>query len=285
AWKNAGGDWYDKNGVLQGSTPYATFTIRGSAFPDNRYYELDVTELVKEYTSGKYENTGFLIKARNENNNYIAFYSNECGKETQKPSLNITKKVSSENIPVVPEIIEKITLNATLTGAIDNRLREASPDAVYQDSTFIDLGGINDAGYRDMMGFDLSEFNNTTEVTSANLFLYWYYPAGNTRPDDTIVEVYRPASSWNTSYVSWNKKDKNVAWKNPGGDWYDKNGVSQGDTPYASITLKGSELPDNKYYELDVTELVKEYVSGKYENTGVLIKARTENNNYIAFYS
>ncbi|MFA7037451.1 MAG: disaggregatase related repeat-containing protein, partial [Methanosarcina sp.] len=79
--------------------------------------------------------------------------------------------------------------------------------------------------------------------------------------------------------------DKNVAWKNPGGDWYDKNGVSQGDTPYASITLKGSELPDNKYYELDVTELVKEYVSGKYENTGVLIKARTENNNYIAFYS
>ncbi|QCR14850.1 hypothetical protein, partial [Methanosarcina mazei] len=72
---------------------------------------------------------------RNENNNYIAFYSNECGKETQKPSLNITKKVSSENIPVVPEIIEKITLNATLTGAIDNRLREASPDAVYQDST------------------------------------------------------------------------------------------------------------------------------------------------------
>ncbi|WP_243466604.1 disaggregatase related repeat-containing protein [Methanosarcina mazei] len=166
-----------------------------------------------------------------------------------------------------------IILRSTATNAEkNNRLREASPDAVYQDSTFIDVGGINDAGYRDMMGFDLSEFNNTTEVTSANLFLYWYYPAGNT---------YRPASSWNTSYVSWNKKDKNVAWKNPGGDWYDKNGVSH----YASITLKGSELPDNKYYELDVTELVKEYVSGKYENTGVLIKARTENNNYIAFYS
>jgi hypothetical protein len=27
------------------------------------------------------------------------------------------------------------------------------------------------------------------------------------------------------------------------------------------------------YYELDVTDLVKEYVSGKYENTGLLIKA------------
>ncbi|WP_235270027.1 disaggregatase related repeat-containing protein, partial [Methanosarcina mazei] len=67
----------------------------------------------------------------------------------------------------------------------------------------------------------------------------------------------RPASSWNTSYVSWNKRDKNVAWKNAGGDWYDKKGVLQGSTPYATITFKGSTLPDNRYYELDVTELVK----------------------------
>ncbi|MFA7036784.1 MAG: disaggregatase related repeat-containing protein, partial [Methanosarcina sp.] len=285
AWKNAGGDWYDKNGITQGDTPYASIALKGSELPDNKYHEIDVTELVNEYVSGKYENTGFLIKARDENNNYIAFYSNECGKETQKPSLNITKKVSSENIPVVPEIIEKITLNATLTGAIDNRLREASPDAVYQDSTFIDVGGMNNAVYRDIMGFDLSEFNNTTEVTSANLSLYWYYPAENSRLNDTVIEVYRPASSWNSSYVSWNNRDKNVAWKNPGGDWYDKNGVSQGDTPYASITLKGSELPDNKYHEIDVTELVNEYVSGNYANTGFLIKARDENNNYVAFYS
>ena len=68
--------------------------------------------------------------------NYIAFYSNECGKETQKPSLNITKKVSSENIPVFLKLLKNHL--ATLTGAIDNR-GEASPDAVYQDS-FIDLG-------------------------------------------------------------------------------------------------------------------------------------------------
>ncbi|WP_235271234.1 disaggregatase related repeat-containing protein [Methanosarcina mazei] len=285
AWKNAGGDWYDKNGITQGDTPYASIALKGSELPDNKYHEIDVTELVNEYVSGKYENTGFLIKARNENNNYIAFYSNECGKETQKPSLNITKKVSSENIPVVPEIIEKITLNATLTGAIDNRLREASPDAVYQDSTFIDVGGMNNAVYRDIMWFDLNEFNNATEVTSANLSLYWYYPAENSRLNDTVIEVYKPASSWNSSYVSWNNRDKNVAWKNPGGDWYDKNGVSQGDTPYASITLKGSELPDNKYHEIDVTELVNEYVSGNYANTGFLIKARDENNNYVAFYS
>ncbi|NLU56531.1 MAG: DNRLRE domain-containing protein, partial [Methanosarcina thermophila] len=44
---------------------------------------------VKEYVSGKYANTGFLIKARSESNNYIAFYSSDCGNENQVPRLNL----------------------------------------------------------------------------------------------------------------------------------------------------------------------------------------------------
>jgi uncharacterized membrane protein len=167
----------------------------------------------------------------------------------------------------------------------DNRLREASPDGVYSDTSFIDIGGINRVRYRDVVQFDLSKYNSDTSIKNAALSLYWYYPAGKTRPNDTVIEVYRPASAWNSSYVSWNKRDKDTAWKNPGGDWYDKNGVLQGSIPYTTITIKGISLPDNKYYKLDVTNLVKEYTSGKYENTGFLIKARTENNNYIAFYS
>jgi len=87
--RTPGGDWYDKNGVSQGSTPYATITIKGSTLPDERYYELDVTELVQEYTSGKYENTGFLIKAKVENRNYIAFYSSEWQDKNQRPKLTI----------------------------------------------------------------------------------------------------------------------------------------------------------------------------------------------------
>ncbi|WP_157860211.1 disaggregatase related repeat-containing protein [Methanosarcina acetivorans] len=279
AWNNAGGDWYDRNGVLQGSTPYATITLEGSDLPDNRYYELDVTDLVNEYISSKYENTGFLIKARTENNNYIAFYSNDCGNENQKPKLTVTEEASVSPIDVQP-------IDVTVSGAKDNRLREASAENVYQSSAYVDVGALSGVGrYRDMMQFDLSEYADYSEVNSATLFLYWYYPAGKARPEDTVIEIYRPADSWNPDYVSWNKKDKRVAWNNAGGDWYDRNGVLQGSTPYATITLEGSDLPDNRYYELDVTDLVNEYISGKYENTGFLIKARTENNNYIAFYS
>jgi uncharacterized membrane protein len=280
AWKNAGGDWYDKNGVSQGSTPYATITIKGSTIPNNKYYELNVTDLVKEYASGKYENTGFFIKAKNENNNYIAFYSSDCGNKSQVPKFNVTKKVY-----VDPDTAVTVTRNATITGAVDNRLRQASSSTVYQTSAFIDVGGMNNAKYRDVMWFDLNGYNSSTVVSNATLSLYWYYPAGSSRPNDTVIEVYRPASAWNSSYVSWNKKNNGVAWTNAGGDWYDKNGVSQSSTPYATITIKGSTLPDNKYYKLNVTDLVKEYASGKYENTGFFIKAKNESNNYIAFYS
>ncbi|WP_424353594.1 disaggregatase related repeat-containing protein [Methanosarcina mazei] len=167
----------------------------------------------------------------------------------------------------------------------DNRLREASPEAVFQNTSFIDVGGMSTGRYRDAMWFDLSKYETSAEIDNATLSLYWYYPAGKTRPEDTVIEVYRPASAWNPDYVSWNKRDRGIAWKNPGGDWYDKNGVLQGSTPYATVTLKSSTLPDNKYYKLDVTDLINEYIGGKYVNTGFLIKARTENNNYIAFYS
>jgi len=281
AWNNAGGDWYDKNGVLQGSTPYATITLKGSDLPDKNYHEIDVTDLVSEYVSGKYENTGLLIKACTENNNYIAFYSSEAGNENQKPKLTVTV---TEEASVSPVDVQPIAV--TVRGAKDNRLREASAENVYQNSAYVDVGALSGVGrYRDLMQFDLSEYADYSEVTSATLSLYWYYPSGKTRSEDTVIEIYRPADSWNPDYVSWNKKDKGIAWNNAGGDWYDKNGVLQGSTPYATITLKGSGLPDNSYHEIDVTDLVSEYVSGKYENTGFLIKARTESNNYIAFYS
>ncbi|MGB9131303.1 MAG: disaggregatase related repeat-containing protein [Methanosarcina sp.] len=273
AWNNPGGDWYDKNGVLQGSTPYATLTLKASTLPKKTYCELNVTELVKEYAAGKYENTGFLIKARNESNNYIAFYSSECGNDSQVPKLNVTKKEISNPIVI-----------ATLNGANDNLIRESSPETIFPNKIFIDVGGLNNSKYRDLILFNLSGYAGATQVSNATLSLFWYYPSSS-RLNDTIIEIYRPASAWNPSYVSWKKKNKGIAWNNSGGDWYDKNGVLQGNTPYATLTLKASNLANNSYCELNVTDLAKEYGSGKYENTGFLIKALYENNNYIAFYS
>ena len=75
---------------MQDNAPYATITISGDQIPDNRYYELDVTKLIQEYANGKSENTtGFIIKAREKDKNYIAFYSSTWKNTSKRPKLSV----------------------------------------------------------------------------------------------------------------------------------------------------------------------------------------------------
>jgi len=211
----------------------------------------------------------------------------------QEGTYNITFNVSdgtlndseTANISVIKKSsnIENNSMN--LSGKLyDNRLREASPTSVFANDAYLDVGGMSTGRYRDIMWFNLSGYVSSTQINNATLSLVWYYPTSS-RPNDTVIEIYRPASSWNPSYVNWNMRNNSVSWNNSGGDWYDKNGVLQGSTPYATLTIKADSIPNNTLCELNVTDLIKEYVSGKYANTGFLIKARSESNNYIAFYS
>ncbi len=184
----------------------------------------------------------------------------------------------------------KIIVNNAISNQIDdsltsydNRLREDSPAGVYSDITYLDIGK-STSTCRDLMWFDLSEYNTTDTISKATLSLYWYYPASKTRTSDTVVEVYRPLE-WDPEYVSWTSRTSTTAWTTAGGNWYDKNGVAQGSTPYATLIFPASTVPGNKYYDFDVTELVQEYISGDNKNTGFFLKARTESGNYIAFYS
>ena len=448
-WTTAGGNWFDKNAIAQGSTPYASMTFAGSSMPDNKYYEFDVTQLVQEYVSGKYKNTGFFLKAKTENGNYIAFYSADWSNTAQRPKLTVTTgsgpvdyppvanagndkttligtvvtfdagssiddkgiasyswdfdqsngitadattKIASktytatgiytvtltvtdtagqkstdtlqvtvnpssvDNPPVANAGADKtatvgsdltfdgsastddkgiasyswnfgdgttatgvspthkyatagtytVTLTVTDTAAqkatdtlqvtvnnagstvsytptYDNRLRSDTPTTVLSTTTFLDIGKSTPTS-RDVMIFDLSSYKTTDTISKATLSLYWYYPAGKTRTSDTVVEVYRPVE-WDPQYVTWNSRASGTLWSAAGGNWYDKNGLTQGSTPYASVTFTAGTVPGNKYYEFDVTQLVQEYVSGKYKNTGFFLKAKTENGNYIAFYS
>jgi uncharacterized membrane protein len=148
---------------------------------------------------------------------------------------------------------------------------------------YIDIGA-SSASCRDLMMFDLSNYKTTDVISKATLSLYWYYPA-TTRTSDTVVQIYRPAADWDPRYVSWTNRASGTSWTTAGGNWYDKNGAAQGSTPYASVTFAASTVPGNRYYDFDVTQLVQEYVSGKFKNTGFFLKARTESGNYIAFYS
>ncbi|WP_410508075.1 disaggregatase related repeat-containing protein [Methanosarcina hadiensis] len=203
------------------------------------------------------------------------------------------KKAISKMVSFIKRILLSFTLEASDSEELkvslpslisDNRLKEDSSNITFRETEYIDVGErLHGEKYRNVMLFELDQLNETDEIKKATLSLFWYYP-DEARPEDTILEVYRPVK-WCEEHVSWDAKEIGNPWNNSGGDWYDKDEVSQGSTSYATITVKGSTLPDYRYYDMDVTQLIQEYTSGKYENTGFLIKARTEQNNYIAFYS
>jgi len=175
--------------------------------------------------------------------------------------------------------------DVTLNPTADNRMRSATATTVYATDTYIDLGNSSSSSVRPLLKFDLSGIPSNATVTSAILQLYWYHPSGTTRTNDTIVQVYRPASAWNPSYVCWSNRDSGTAWSNAGGDWRDSTNTAQGTSPFASVTFAGSTVPDNAYHDWDITTLIQAYVNGTYTDTGILMKASAESGNYIAFYS
>ena len=88
-WNNSGGDWYDRNGVLQGNTPYATITISGDRIPDNRYYELDVTKLIQEYANWKSEKYWFLNKGPRGRQKLYCFLQFYMKNTSPRPKLTV----------------------------------------------------------------------------------------------------------------------------------------------------------------------------------------------------
>lgn len=214
--------------------------------------------------------------------------------EQEEDTESIFKRIFSKIVSFLNRFFSSLSIDVDETDRFktvlpsvvsDNRLKEESPNTTFRESEYIDVGKSSDGGiYRDVILFDLSSLNKTDHINKAELSFFWYYPENRMRSEDTVLEVYRPVK-WCEEHATWEEKESKIPWNNSGGDWYDINEVLQGNTPYATITISGEQTPDNRYYDLDITELVQEYVSKKYENTGFLIKAHGENENYIAFYS
>jgi hypothetical protein len=73
-----------------------------------------------------------------------------------------------------------------------------------------------------------------------------------------------------------------LAWDNYMGDWWDANGIAQGDAAYGITTLVDDDTP--AYIEWDVTQLVQQWMSGTHPNKGLLLR-RVSGGGPFDFYS
>ena len=60
-----------------------------------------------------------------------------------------------------------------------------------------------------------------------------------------------------------------IAWRHPMGDWRDADGKAQGENPFATVAVKAGGA--GRTVEWDVTTLVRGWLEGKQQNSGLLL--------------
>lgn len=103
-WIHLGGDWRDKNFVLQGTIPWATATVRNNA--TEQKVTFDVTALITNQlgnSSQKIPNRGWIVQS-GSGSTIGTYYTKEATDSTKRPVLRVVTTTGSIDIPVSDDI-------------------------------------------------------------------------------------------------------------------------------------------------------------------------------------
>mgnify|MGYP002623092637 CR=1 FL=1 len=131
-----------------------------------------------------------------------------------------------------------------LSPSIDTYVNRNKPKNSYSNSSTLKIETRSNRIKETLMKFDLSGLGPETVVTGATLNFYIGGRVTNTEE----VFVYAALSEWDVN-TDWNNRPSTAS------DYED------------SITVSGT----NKYYSLNVTELVQDWLAGSQENYGIVL--------------
>ena len=163
-WKNFLGDWRDANNVEQGGKAYAIKTV-----VDNDrgvYVEWDVTTLVEEWLSNRFQNQGFFLRA--VRGGAIHFNSREHANKDQRPQLII----QTANGDMVLEPVADTYVDAS----------------TYRSLGYEEILSVVESMSNTLIRFDLNKIGQPKRVLRATLKLYSPEQYGT-----TDVALYRCA--------------------------------------------------------------------------------------------
>ena len=164
----------------------------------------------------------------------------------------------------------------------DTYLYEAYPDNNYGSASFLSVGisGLNGKRIRSLIYFSLSGITSSYEIVSAKLVLT-LSGKGDFASSYKNFWVFRLTQYWVESAATWNKRTSTSSWSAAGGTAAHDGPLSYGS--YGYFQVKTSD-PVGKVFEIDVTQLVRKYVSGGASNYGIIIMGDTQTG-WVHFYS
>ena len=166
----------------------------------------------------------------------------------------ITKNPTMLGFTIYESSSDGLTIN-------DTYLREQFPDNNFGTSTNLRIGNISGGTeYVSLIkDYNISSISSGDTIVSAKLQFYVNESFGNS---NITIKAYRITSDWIESQATWNDKTTSVAWTSAGGDF---NAQELG-----SVNVSNQS---GIYYNLTITEAVRGWVNGTYNNYGIILKA------------
>lgn len=124
SWANFMGDWRDAHNTAQGNDAYATAMVLDD--DQGKFVEWDVSDLVRQLQSNKYQNQGFFLRTVSGGGN-IVFGSREHPQRNQRPQLVIVG--ANGSLTIVPEADTYLTKSTYRSQGQAQEIRiSAAPD-------------------------------------------------------------------------------------------------------------------------------------------------------------
>ncbi len=225
-WTNAGGDWVDADGTLQGTVPYDSVLIP-SGNPNNQYYDFNVTQIVLDAINEGSTNVSFMIKASNlnesESDNYVMFHGLDTLDGNNTPILN-----SSEYIEPNPPQITSWGNNYTNNNSLSFSLPLSLPIVIKFNTTSDQA--VDWVWYVDNINQNNNFDNLTVEWSSGGVKYIEARPTNSNGIDVIqwvvyIISSYTPSIPVNIDVVS-KRTYLNISWESGSGNISDNYNIN-----------------------------------------------------------
>ena len=252
------------------------------------WVSVNLTGLAQSWINDAATNHGIMLLATS-NNIASRYTSKEYGNTSLRPYLQLTTadtavsplgikaagttvggvtRTMSRSVVKAYQVPNPLTLQPDATEGKDTLLNQGAPNWNQGITPWLwvqHTGG--GSGDHSLLQFDLSSIPVHSKIENASLWLYkWTSGAGGT------IALHRVTSDWAEGTqdhttgpgATWNDRDTGVPWISPGGD-YDP----------SPVDVSNLNAGAAAWYRWDITPLVQGWVSGSYDNQGMILVAQT----------
>ncbi len=179
--------------------------------------------------------------------------------EGPTPTASVTPSPTASSTPIVPLVTTLQQGVEGYAGALDTHLTQAHPSQLNCNEPSIRIGANGE--FAGLIHFDLSSIPSAAEIVSATLHLYDLRWA---QGKNIRVGAYVISRTVDVCQANWNEARSGEPW---GAAGCQDALTDRRPEPEASFTTAGL----SRWYSLDVTDVVQEWLSGSVPNNGLLL--------------